>query len=113
MNLFKKISTLTLTGLLCLSLFSFKSVDTNKNQMSNLKNFKAVEVTSNLDQPDKSAVTGIARAAGRLAVKAWQKSSREAVYAAVALWPLQRAKDNVVNLELDTNSVQESKLAKL
>ena len=113
MNLFKKGSLLTLACLLCFSLFSFKSIETNEKQLSNLENFNQVQINSNIDQPDKAAVTGLARAAGRLAVKAWQKSSREAVYAAVALWPLTRAKDNLVNLEIDNSLIQESKLAQL
>lgn len=110
MNLIKKGSLLTLVCLLCFSLFSFKSINSNEKQLSNIDNFNNVIIKSKTVKQEKMAIWA---AVGRTAVKAWQKSSREVVYAAVALWPLTRAKDNLVNLEIDNNLIQESKFAKL
>ncbi len=120
MSLIKKVSFLTMACLLCFTLFSFKKMDTTEKQLSNLENFNQMQIYSNSDQSDKEAVSGrvkavvrAAKAVGESAVKAWQKSSREVVYATVALWPLTRSIDDLIGLKIDNRHIQESKLAKL
>ncbi|WP_334124787.1 hypothetical protein [Empedobacter brevis] len=74
-------------------------------------NYKEITEQNSLEEnQDLEAATA---AIGRAAVKVWQKSSREVVYAAVALWPLTAAEDAIVALNLNQKSIKEVKYNKL
>lgn len=113
-----------LAALVCITLFSFKSVTTNEKQLSNLEIYKKVQINAEQNMSNSVEAAWIAAAAritaragkavGKGVKKAWQKSSREAVYAAVALWPLSIAKDRALQeSDLKDEEIRKSKLSKL
>ncbi|MGL5279995.1 MAG: hypothetical protein ACRC8M_13170 [Cetobacterium sp.] len=107
-----KKSILLVTGILgTFSLFSFKNHNENMQELSNMSNYK--EITSQNTIEEQQDLEVATAAVGRAAVKVWQKSSREVVYAAVALWPLSAAEDAIVSLNLNQKSIKEVKYNKL